>query len=348
MLVERGSQGSVRPTLVPNARRTSLLTADSVIGDPDCMLLAGRGQANDMGVAILPTSEGARFAVLDGDGEVFGDSLPFLPHAYHLGKRTNGAVLAGFGDQRLNSREFRDRETAEPVRIYMDGQVIYQSDKAWRFGVATDGSSFYVQEPLAGNTSRLVVHNLDELAELHFDLDGMYTPNNDYDSGFGVSYSSGYGEIAFGPVDRYGRGIHHFFSVREADRVREIRVVRNARDEVVGVNSEHVRIDGVEAAVFASSEVGYFAVPETRRGQYWRGKRPWMIERQRIDHESQNSSVEWSREVELENFSSTMVLSDDGAWLALRGWTLKVLDTATGDTVFEYPRVEGGRVCAAP
>ena len=151
------------------------------------MLLPGRGRANDTAIVILPTSEGAHFTVLDGNGEVFGDTLPFLPHEYHLGRRADGTVLAGFGDLRLNSRHFRDRDTPEPVRVYMDGQVIYESDKTWRFSVAPDGSSFYVHEPLAGGASRLIVHNLDELAERHFDMDRRYTPSNDYESGFGVS-----------------------------------------------------------------------------------------------------------------------------------------------------------------
>ena len=329
------------PKPVPQAPKTTALTPDNVIENPDCMLLPGRGRANDTAIVILPTSEGAHFTVLDGNGEVFGDTLPFLPHEYHLGRRADGTVLAGFGDLRLNSRHFRDRDTPEPVRVYMDGQVIYESDKTWRFSVAPDGSSFYVHEPLAGGASRLIVHNLDELAERHFDMDRRYTPSNDYESGFGVSYSSGSAEVVFGPVYEYGRGAHVFFPVAAADGdVREVHVARSAREEMVGGGRDQVRIDDVEAAVFASSEVGYVAAPLVKRGPYWKGQKPWTIERLGIDHGDKRTSVVWSREVELENFDSTMTLSDDGAWLALRAWTFKVLDTATGETVFEYPRVD--------
>ena len=63
-------------------------------------------------------------------------------------------MLAGFGDVRSNAGEFRPRDESEPVRIYMDGQVIYGSDKAWDFEIVSDGSSFYAHEPMSGNASR--------------------------------------------------------------------------------------------------------------------------------------------------------------------------------------------------
>ena len=65
---------------------------------------------------------------------------------------------------------FRPPEAPEPVHIYWDGELVYENDKAWRFGVAPDGSSFYVIEPLAGEASRLVVRSLDAGEEHHYDL----------------------------------------------------------------------------------------------------------------------------------------------------------------------------------
>ena len=97
----------------------------------------------------------------------FGWALPVL-------------MLAGFGDVRSNAGEFRPRDESEPVRICMDGQVIYESDKAWDFEIASDGSSFYAHEPMSGNASRLVVRNLDLGREDRHDLGSAFTPVSDY------------------------------------------------------------------------------------------------------------------------------------------------------------------------
>ena len=76
----------------------------------------------------------------------------------------------GLGDLRLNSGTFRPPESPAPVRIYMGEQVVYESEKVYNFRIARDGTSFAVHEPLAGDASRLVVHNLDLRTERHFDL----------------------------------------------------------------------------------------------------------------------------------------------------------------------------------
>ena len=324
---------------VPPIRPAAAFSPEQVIDNPECRLFAGRGRAADTAVVVLPTPDGSRFAVLDGRGEVFSDTLPFLPHHYHLGKRADGSVVAGFGNLRLNSKVFRGRDSPELMRVYMDGQVVYDSSKVWRFAIAPDGSSFYVHEPLAGDASRLVFRNLDLLTEQHFDLGTKYTPRNDYESEFGAAYTSGAREVVFSPVYEYGRGVHRFYPVGEGE-AREVHVAQDAGEEMYGGDEDRVRVDGVTGAVFASSETGYFAVPPGWRGQYWRGTQPWTIERRALDHGADTSTVVWSREVDLENFGSTMTLSGDGAWLALRAWTFKVLDTASGETVFEYPKVD--------
>ena len=320
-------------------RELGAFVPGEVIDNPDCRMLAGRGSASDVALVVVPTEKGSHFAVLDGRGEVFSDRLPYMPHHYQLGKRADGSVLVGLGDLRLNSKVFRDPAAPERMRIYMDGQVIYENAKAWQFAVAPDGSSFYVHEPLAGAASRLVVRNLDHRTEQHFDLDSSYTPHNDHESGFGSAYSTGSREVMFSPVYEYGRGVHRFFPVVEGE-VREVHVARDIREQMHGGSEDRVRIDGVSGAVFASSEEGYVAMPPSWRGQYWRGRQPWRIERRNLDHDADTTSVVWSREVDLDHFSSSMTLSGDGAWLALRAWTFKVLDTASGETVFEYPKVD--------
>ena len=320
----------------PSIREAFALTAEEVLDNPDCQMLAGRGRAKDKAIVILPTPEGARFAVLDGQGEVFADTLPFFPHHYHLGKRADGTVLAGFGDPFLNSRRGRERHAPEPVRIYFDGTVVYESDKASEFAIAPDGSSFYVREPLAGGASRLVVRNLDLRTERHFALGGTYTPSNEFEPGFGTSFAVDAREIMFWPVYEYGRGIHRFYPVGDSE-VREVHVAQRADESMFGGN-DRVRVDGVYSAVFASSEEAYFAAAPTP--PIPEGTKPWKIERRKLDHDTNTSTEVWSRELDLDHFGYTMNLSDDGAWLAVRAWNFQVLNTASGETVFEYPMVD--------
>ena len=311
-----------------------------VIDSLDCDMLTGRGRAKDTALVILPAANGARFAALDGQGTLFGDALPFEPNHYRLGRRTDGTVLAGFGALRLNSLVFRDRNSPEPVRIYADGRVLYQTDKAWEFGIARDGSSFYAQEPLAGGASRLIVHNLDQGLEHHFDLGAKFTPASDYESDYGTTYSTGAGEVMFYPAyaDAFGLGEHWFLPV-DGGAVRRILVERDAPSDSVGDEAPKIRVPGVRGALFASSEEGYFS-----HLLEWKGGRmeePWRIVRRSFRFGAQETQSEvWSRELSLKGYWGSLQLSNDGAWLAVRGWTLRVLDAATGETVFEYPKAD--------
>ena len=96
-----------------------------VIGNLDCVMAVG-GPENDTAVVLLPGEEGgSRFAVLDSDGHLFGDALPFTPNHQRLGRRTDGAVVAGFGELGANFKQLRTPRTGGPVRIYLDGHVAY-------------------------------------------------------------------------------------------------------------------------------------------------------------------------------------------------------------------------------
>ncbi len=333
------------PVVAPSLADLEELTPEAVIDNFDCKMLPGRGRANDTGLVILPTPDGARFAVLNGAGQVFGDTLPFMPNHYHLGKRADGTVVAGFGALRRNSEVFREKDTPEPVRIYADGQIIYQTDKAWEFAVASDGSSFYVQEPLVGGASRLIARNLDLGTEHHVDLGTEYTSITDSEPGFVVSYSIGWGEIMFFPAyaeaaNGYGRGRHRFYPV-DGGASREIYISTRWSDPpgTDGDGGHRIRLDGVGSALFASSEEGYFASYHKAASQA--DTYIWKIVRRAFQLGEQSTATEvWSREVAIPFFFGNMRLSDNGAWLMLRARKLLVLETATGETVFEYPMVD--------
>ncbi len=57
---------------------------EELIDNPDCNFTAGLGNADGAAIYVLSGEAGARFAVLDGQGTVFGGELPFDPNDYRI------------------------------------------------------------------------------------------------------------------------------------------------------------------------------------------------------------------------------------------------------------------------
>ena len=326
-----------RPSMAGDLSDDIGLKPGDVIGNPKCRMLAGRDAARDTALVVVPEDSGTRLAVLGGNGLVYEASLPFVPHHLQLGKRVDGSVVAGVGDLRLGSRVFREPHTIEPVRIFQDGRVLYETEKAWDFGIASDGSSFYVHEPLAGDASRLVVRNLDDGTETHIDLGTAYSTNNAYDSGYSVGYANGAKEIAFKKGGDYGRGLYRFYSVSGED-VRTIRVGRTFAAIADAVAD--IVVDDNALAQIVSSEEGYFAYPPTKSAATGTPE-PWRIVRRRFGYgDEPGATDEWSLDIGLAGYGGTMIPSDDGRWLGLKAWDFVLLNATTGGTVFQFPQVD--------
>ena len=74
-----------------------------------------------------------------------------------------------------------------------------------------------------------------------------------------------------------------------------------------------------------SAKEGYFAHFLGRGAK--RMEETWRIARRSFRFGAQETQSEvWSREFALKGFSGILRLSDDSAWLAVRDWTLRVLD----------------------
>lgn len=328
----------LRSSVVGDVAGDTGLQPGEVIGNPECLMRVGRGRARDTALVVVPEDPGARIAVIGGNGLGYGASLPFVPHHLHLGKRTDGSIVVGVGDLRLGSRVFRGLDAPEPVRIYHDGQVIYETEKAWDFGVAVDGSSFYVQEPLAGDGSRLVIRDLEVGVEAHVDLGAAYSTNNEHDRGYSIAYGKQAREIVLNKGGDYGRGLYRFISVA-GDDVRTIRVgptFPSIADEVA-----HVVVDDNAFMIrMVSSEEGYFAYSPTEFATTGTPE-TWRIVRRRFFYGDESGPVdEWSLDIELSGYGGTMIPSDDGRWLGLKAWDFVLLDAATGTRVFEFPEVD--------
>ena len=293
----------------------TLLPAE-VLGKPDCRMSAGRRAASDLAVVILPHESGARFSVVDGNGEVAGGTLPFMPNHYKIGKREDGIPLIGLGALRSDSGTLRSMDSPEPLRIYLGEHMIYETDKAWRFAVANDASSYAVLEPLGSEASRLVVRNLEGGTEQHFDLGTRMKPTDAYKGELSLAHSPDNTEIMLRLAQFDGSGKYGFYPVGDG-------------------RTRGVRVEDLKGAVLVSSREGYFAdYPENLKPDEY--NKVWEITKRRFDFANGTFKNVWSRRLDLgKHFGGKMFLSDNGKWLGVPGPnSFRSLNTQNGDTVY--------------
>lgn len=300
----------------------SVLTPEETILNVNCRMLSGKGSAEDVAVVTLLSDESARFAVLDANGTLFGDMLPFRPHHFRIGRRPDGSVLVGFANLRLNSGKFRPPESDEPVRIYHDGHIVYETKKAKDFDIAHDGSSYFVWEPSPGRATRLIVRNMEDGTQKDIELGTGFSSYNAFSPG---SHSPGYShdslEIMLTPAheEAMGRGVYWFYPV--------------------GLGPLRTfSIEGVWGAVLTSSENGYL-IDQPNEFTWGETGDGWKISRRKIDPSTGNSEALWSRTLKDDHLSSFIRLSQNGKWMGVSGREFTVFDTETGEIVFTYPEV---------
>ena len=312
---------------VPSDEVVAALSPEDVITDPDCRMALGEGPARNAAVVVVPAADGAWYAVVGQDGVMFDGKLPFQPDRHAVGERADGGVVAGFG------REGN-------VQIFRDGQLAYELDNAWDFDVASDGSSFYVIEPLTG-AARLVVRNLDLGEEHHYELDDSLVPFGPRRN-FGTSYSTDFGEVIVSSIRGGWLSPYTSSGVGVAATAVEFNLAPTASTGVqrfFGVDGGPMRTVTAEttkrgaffppqSVLFASSETGYDVSFEDGAG--------WRIVKVNREYEpggrvSRTTEV-WSRKVALPDASPWLppVLSKDGAWLGVWGSQFEILNAATG------------------
>ena len=301
------------------------LRPEEVLGNLECDMASVSGQGGTAAAAlvVLPHGAGAKFSVVDRDGAVAGGVVPFRPNHYQLGRRADGAPLVGLGALRLNSKRFRPPDSSEPVRIYLGDKLIYESNKAWDFLIAPDASSFVVHEPSDAGASRLVVRDLALGEERYIDLGTCATPTNAYEGGPSIYYAMGGKEIAaYLPAgsDARGRGTYWFYPVGEG-------------------RSQRITVEDAYSVLVFSSREAYFVEPQGEGRSFW-DHRFWRVSKRRIDADEGTTEELWHNVLDLSGFGGTLDISRDGRWLGVEGWNFHVLDTWSGESVFEYPEVD--------
>ncbi|MXW54341.1 MAG: hypothetical protein F4X44_12605 [Gammaproteobacteria bacterium] len=298
-----------------------VLTPERTILNVDCRMLSGKGAAEDVAVVTILSEEGAEFAVLDKNGTLTSDRLDFRPHHFRIGRRPDGSVLVGFANLRLNSGVFRPPDSDEPLRIYHGDHVVYETNKASDFDIAVDGSSFFVLEPSPGGESRLVIRNMGDGTQKEIELGTRFSSSNAFSPGEHVPvYSADSSEIMFTPAhaDAMGIGTYWIYPVGEG-------------------RARRITVQDSQGAWLTSSENGYVVDRPDGLALEERGD-VWQVTRKRFDLSIGGTEVLWSSRVYVKNHYGMLSLSQNGRWLGLSGWNYKVLDTNTGETVFDFPR----------
>ena len=299
----------------------SEFSAANAANNIECKLSRGQKEARNLGVISVPSEHGLEFAVLDQTGKRLSDELPFRANKIRVGTTEEGSILAGFAELRLNSRIFKDRDVPQPIRIYQNKHVIFESDRVWDFDVAPDGASFVVHEPAPSGASRLIVRNLDAGKETHHDLGNRFTPQSAYEKPYALKYSSNNEEVMFEPAyaDSMGRGTHWFFPLDQG-------------------KPHRITVKDGRAAVFSNSSSLYFVdytstVPGENQG------RTWNVSRRELSPAHKAEKLLWERNIDLDYFYGTLILSPNGRWLGLSAWNYTVLSTDTGETKLKFSSV---------
>ena len=322
--VERSRSGDEETDpIASSGQRDGVFALDEVFDNPECMFRPGGGPAAGIAAVVLPDeSGGSRFKILDAQGTLFEGVLPFHPNKAYLGRSEDQSIVAGFGDIRLNSKVFREPDTPEPVRIYRDGALEYETPKARQFAVATDGSAFVTLEPGTEKTHFLRIRRFEPHSEREVDL-GNLRLNSGNDVLYGVGFSSDRQDVKLSP-SRWGRPLYFHpvdpasepvaFWERDSDR----REPSNAMipNRFVGFNRKLDR----------DPETGWL------QWRIWKETYEW-VDGERLTT-TQWSTRQWTDEWGEPGYA---FLAHEGRYYVQKGSIVRVLHADTGELVFAYP-----------
>lgn len=288
-------------------------TPEYTIHNLDCQMFTGEGAASDVAIVTHQTAEGIVFAVIGEAGELARGELDFRPNHVRIGRRGDGSVVYGFGDLRTHARGLRPEDSPAPVRFYHDEFVIYESSKTLDFDVARDGSSFVVHELLTSDETRLVVRNLTQGTQMEHELNTKLTHKGRYSMG----YTTDGTEVVFSPANTSGQGVYWFYSL-------------------YGERMRRMTVEGFWSALVTSSENGYF-VERVYEADSDASKEVWEVSRRRIPHTIGQQEELWNVSLSIEDLGRRLSVSENGKWLGLFASDYTVLDTETGETIFDFP-----------
>jgi hypothetical protein len=240
--------------------------------------------------------------------------LDFEPTLTRYVESPAGDRLMAVSNLRRNQIGNRPPDTDEPLSIYRNGQRIFHSDKVWDYQLAPDGSGYWVVEPLSNVTSRMIIRNFDEGTEVHHDL-GMRNASFGFDVPC-VYYTPRGDEVVVIPPQGVFAPIRFYATSSQSER--------------------ELQFDQPELVRFYSSDEYYqkqwTVDPETKV------ERDYMVKR--VRQPDGEFATAWKTRLYIQRFNETFGISPNGKKMFADGWDLNVLDTATGEVIFDMPMVE--------
>ena len=302
------------PDVVVNEPADALSLLDQ---EERCYSVFAEGSRSNLGLVVSSSEKNrSKYSVYGDDGLVLEGDLPFIPNKQFIAQREDGSHLIAVADLRLNSKVLKDPSVDEPVRVYLDDQLIYQTEKALDLGVAPSGEGFYVLEPSASDTTQLHIYNLDTGNQYEVNL-GYARQSIDNEITSSLRYSPTGNEIEL--ISRHGHQSTFF--------------------PMTGGKPTHRNItyDEAHVVLYASSYIAYTAYHEQG---VWKP----IISKLRFESTGSNQyTVEWFRKLEDMStlYEGALELQGNGEWLVINGSShIKVLATETGQTKFSYNRDE--------
>lgn len=288
---------------------------DQVIGNPDCTIFFGNGSARDLSVVVLPNEAGQSFAIVDGSGVLSDGTIPFDANQFKLRRREDGTLVFAVRKTSRVPRTRPSEEPLQPMQVYHDSHLVYESDNAWEFEMAPDGSTLAVHEPSTAGASRLVVKNFDAGTEHFVDLGDRLDYRKSNSATYRMRYSGEGSELIFPPLNYYGNGVHHIYSLD---------------DEAFYT----VNIHGKRGAWISSSGVGYVTkqMKPGANGTHTLAK-IGIEGSQDID----DADVIWETPFEFAEYQGGVYVSDNERWLMLWGPETRIFDTSSGSRVLIAP-----------
>ena len=240
--------------------------------------------------------------------------LDFEPTLTRYVESPAGDRLMAVSNLRLNQIGNRPPDTDEPLSIYRNGQRIFHSDKVWDYQLAPDGSGYWVVEPLSNVTSRMIIRNFDQGTEVHHDL-GMRNANSGFDVP-DVYYTPRGDEVVVIPPNRIVTPVWFYSTSSQTER--------------------ELQFDQPELVRFFSSDeyyqVQWTVDPETKV------ESEYMVKR--VRQPDGEFVTAWKTQLHIPSFYETFYISPNGGKLYAQGYDVNVLDTDTGEIVFDLPLVE--------
>ena len=302
----------------------SVLSLKEVTDISSCVVRVGRGNAFWVATLLVPDGDGtSRYKVLDAGGTLFDGVLPFNAHVAHLGKSDSGSVLAGFGDiVLLHSLERRPESAPSPVSFFLDGELLYTTEKAVDFRVAQDASAFFTLEPQLDGSHTLRIQSLHPYSKREFTLDmPLHLPQLLY-TAYRGRFSSDFSDVMLLPGDS-SRPMR-FYPVRNGEPVE---LWRDQGDR----NSLRTR----RRAEFLNRYTAYYWDID---GSYDESRPTVLVRKMRFSWEGHDAKevVVWERQIDSDYYGSILI-AHNKKHIVFTGRGLRVLDSETGKLAFAYP-----------